>query len=47
MLRVCLFRAAQFAPGSPLATRLLATGTRDLVEGNNWGDSYWCDARAR
>ena len=28
-----------------LAARLLSTGNQELVEGNNWGDTYWgvCD----
>jgi N-glycosidase YbiA len=25
----------------PLREKLLATGTKELVEGNNWGDTYW------
>lgn len=33
--------AAKFAPGSPLAFRLLLTGNARLVEGNHWGDLYW------
>jgi len=32
----------QFAPGSVLATQLLNTGSRPLVEGNKHGDIYWC-----
>jgi hypothetical protein len=32
----------QFAPNSALATKLLATGTRQLVESNTRGDTYWC-----
>lgn len=31
----------KFAPGTPLAKRLLATGDRYLEEGNHWGDTYW------
>jgi ribA/ribD-fused uncharacterized protein len=31
----------KFAPGTVLAGRLEATGTRTLVEGNTWGDQYW------
>ena len=32
---------AKFAPGTPLAYRLLATKDSVLVEGNNWGDRVW------
>jgi predicted NAD-dependent protein-ADP-ribosyltransferase YbiA (DUF1768 family) len=31
----------KFSPGTDLARRLLETGDRELVEGNNWGDRYW------
>jgi len=31
----------KFAPGSPLAAQLLATGDRRLVEGNWWNDRFW------
>ena len=31
----------KFAIGSELATKLLATGTAELIEGNTWGDTYW------
>jgi len=31
----------KFAPGTALAEQLLATGRWILVEGNNWGDTYW------
>jgi ribA/ribD-fused uncharacterized protein len=31
----------KFAPGSMMAERLLETGNEDLVEGNNWGDTFW------
>lgn len=31
----------KFAPGSPLAQRLLETGNRELEEGNDWGDRVW------
>lgn len=39
--------AIKFAAGSELARRLLATGERELVEGNWWGDRFWgvCDGR--
>ncbi len=33
--------AAKFPLGSKLARALLDTGTATLVEGNNWGDTYW------
>lgn len=32
---------AKFTPGSRLAKKLLATGDKQLVEGNKWGDEYW------
>tara|TARA_Y100000310_G_scaffold94631_1_gene92389 strand:- start:3790 stop:4212 length:423 start_codon:yes stop_codon:yes gene_type:complete len=32
---------AKFVPGTDLAERLLATGDKQLVEGNHWGDEYW------
>jgi hypothetical protein len=31
----------KFAPATPLALRLLQTGTQELQEGNNWGDMFW------
>lgn len=31
----------KFAPNSPNAGRLLATGDARLVEGNTWGDTFW------
>lgn len=31
----------KFAPSSELATKLLETGSKELVEGNWWGDVYW------
>lgn len=36
---------AKFAPGSHLATLLLATGDAFLVEGNQWHDNEWGDCR--
>lgn len=33
--------ADKFAPGSPLADKLIATGDAVLVEGNTWGDRFW------
>lgn len=43
-VKVDVMRAAlaeKFAPGTDLATQLLATGDVDLVEGNTWGDTFW------
>lgn len=31
----------KFAPGSKLASKLLATGDAELVEGNKHGDTFW------
>lgn len=31
----------KFCPGSELARKLMDTGDAELVEGNNWGDTYW------
>lgn len=33
----------------PLRTQLLATGNEQLVEGNNWGDTFWgmCNGHGR
>ena len=31
----------KFAPGTPLADKLLATGDAQIIEGNNWGDDFW------
>jgi predicted NAD-dependent protein-ADP-ribosyltransferase YbiA (DUF1768 family) len=37
---------AKFTQNPVLATRLLATGSMPLVEGNTWGDTFWgVDAR--
>jgi ribA/ribD-fused uncharacterized protein len=33
--------AKKFAPGTILATQLLATGDEYLEEGNWWGDKFW------
>jgi ribA/ribD-fused uncharacterized protein len=33
--------AVKFAPGSPLAEWLLATGDALLIEGNTWHDQVW------
>lgn len=33
--------ALKFAPGTELAAKLIATGDRQLTEGNNWNDKYW------
>lgn len=32
---------AKFAENDDLASALLQTGTAILIEGNNWGDTYW------
>lgn len=32
---------AKFAPGTPLAQRLLRTGEALLIQGNVWHDNYW------
>ena len=31
----------KFAPGTPLAERLIETGNRVLEEGKDWGDTFW------
>jgi ribA/ribD-fused uncharacterized protein len=33
--------AQKFEPGTDLAEALIATGDLQLVEGNDWGDTYW------
>ncbi len=35
------FLRQKFVPGSALARQLLATGNRQLLEGNAWGDTFW------
>jgi N-glycosidase YbiA len=37
----------KFAPFTPLAERLLATGDAKLVEGNTWGDTFWGRCRGK
>lgn len=37
----------KFAPGSDLAEKLLATGDAELVEGNDWNDTFWGMCRGR
>lgn len=37
----------KFAPGTPLATQLLSTGTAQLIEGNTWNDQFWGVCRGR
>lgn len=39
--------AAKFAPGTALASMLIATGDAELVEGNHWNDIFWgvCDGK--
>lgn len=39
--------AQKFAPGSPLAAKLLATGAAHIIEGNTWGDTYWGMCKGR
>ena len=40
--KVMMFGLKQkFAPGSPLAEKLIQTGNAVLIEGNTWGDTYW------
>lgn len=36
---------AKFAPGTELATKLLATGHEHLTEGNTWHDQFWGDCQ--
>lgn len=36
-----VFVAKKFAIGTELAARLLSTGDRELIEGNNWHDRFW------
>lgn len=40
---------AKFSQNTHLKERLLATGDKDLVEGNNWNDKYWgvCDGEGK
>jgi ribA/ribD-fused uncharacterized protein len=38
MLDLC---KTKFAPGTALASKLLATGDAFLIEGNTWGDRVW------
>jgi ribA/ribD-fused uncharacterized protein len=33
--------ALKFAPETDLAAKLVATGNRELVEANTWGDRFW------
>jgi N-glycosidase YbiA len=33
--------AMKFAPGSTLASWLIATDPAELIEGNDWGDTFW------
>ena len=32
---------AKFSQNEELKQKLLATGNEELVEGNNWGDTFW------
>ena len=45
VMRLLLQR--KFAPAGDLAVRLDRTGTRELIEGNQWGDTYWGVCRGR
>lgn len=38
MLKLCL---QKFFYHPPLMRKLLATGDKELIEGNTWGDVYW------
>ena len=37
----------KFAPGTELGEKLKATGSGQIVEGNNWGDVFWGVCRGR
>lgn len=39
----------KFKAGTELAEQLLATGSKDIIEGNRWGDTFWgvCDGKGR
>lgn len=39
--------AAKFDQNRELAEKLMATGSRDIVEGNDWNDTYWGAYRGR
>lgn len=41
------FLRQKFAPHTPLAEKLLATGDAKLVEGNTWGDTFWGRCRGK
>lgn len=38
---------AKFTQNDHLAVRLLATGDKELIEGNYWNDTYWGICRGR
>lgn len=38
---------AKFANNESLRTSLIWTGTQEIVEGNNWGDTYWGVCRGK
>lgn len=43
-IKIALMRqllAIKFAQDSYLAHKLIATGKRELIEGNTWGDRFW------
>lgn len=37
----------KFAAGGQLAQKLLDTGDQEIVEGNNWGDTFWGVCRGK
>lgn len=39
VMMACL--ESKFAPGTPLADKLISTHPSPLIEGNSWGDTYW------
>ena len=38
---------AKFTQNPELAEKLLATGEQELVEGNNWNDTFWGMCRGK
>ena len=38
---------AKFTQNPELKEKLLATGNEELIEGNNWGDTYWGVCKGR
>jgi len=41
------FVTAKFEQNPHLMNKLLATGDAELIEGNNWGDTYWGVCRGK